>query len=48
MWVSGSVIITVWPSGAALATAVGGEVPLAPGLASTTTGWPQRAFSLSP
>jgi hypothetical protein len=48
MWVSGSVIITVCPSGAAFATASAASVPLAPGFASTTIDWPQRAFSFSP
>jgi hypothetical protein len=40
--------ITVWPSGADLATKSAAMMPLAPGLASTMIGWPQRACSLSP
>src|SRR6478736_891431 len=39
-------ISSVWPSGAAMATCWAPRLPLAPGLLSTTTGWPQRAASL--
>jgi hypothetical protein len=46
--VSGSVMNTVWPSGADLATKSAAMMPLAPGLGSTTTGWPQRCSSFSP
>jgi hypothetical protein len=38
----------VWPSGWALATVSMPSMPPAPALFSTTTGWPQRSFSLSP
>ena len=46
-WVNGRVNMTVWPSGAALATKSAAMMPLAPGLASTMTDWPQRCWSFS-
>ena len=39
--------ISVWPSGAALATSCDISVPPAAGLFSTITGWPQAACSFS-
>ena len=38
-------ITSMWPSGGALATASAPMLPPAPGLLSTTTGWPRLAFS---
>jgi hypothetical protein len=46
--VSGSVINTVCPSAGALATKSAAMMPLAPALASITTGWLQRCWSFSP
>ena len=35
----------VWPSGAARITSLAATLPLAPGLLSTTTGWPRASLS---
>src|SRR6185369_4163588 len=46
-WVELVVIMKVYPSPGAWATTSAPLIVLAPGIASTTTGWPRRALSFS-
>jgi len=48
-WVKGEVVSSsVLPSAGARATTCVPKLPLAPGLFSTTTGWPHRTWISSP